>query len=80
MLEDLDISLATAHQQAHLLPRGEGPRVLSHVLQRNHPLLRRGKVLFLGDAEPERPQPQRVAAEDDLVAFAGNDRGRPLRQ
>src|SRR5262249_18740617 len=79
MFEDLDLAVAP-DQQPHLFAGRQGPGVFSHRLQRHNALLRRGEIFFFGLSEPERAQAQRVTTEDRLVAFARDDRGRPLRK
>src|SRR5262245_44012666 len=79
VLEDLDLAVAL-YQQSHLLAGREGPGVFGHRLQRHDTFLGRGEIFFFGLSEPERAQPQRVATENHFVAFARDDRGRPLSE
>src|SRR5262249_15604203 len=79
VLEDHHLAVPL-NQYPHLLAGRERPRVFGHRFQRRYAFFRRGEIFFLGLSEPERAQTQRVATENNFVAFARDDRGRPLRE
>ena len=77
IVEDID-RLSGVDLHGDLFARGHGFRADRHGIQRVDAAFRCDEVFLLGFAVPERPQPQRVHAEDNLIAQARHHRRRTL--
>ena len=74
------VSLDAVDQHQRLLARRQRLRLGDHVVDRDDPRLGAEDVILGGLDLPQRPQPESVGREDALVAVAGDQRHRSLRE
>ena len=78
LIDELPSGLIAA--QRHARAGAERIRIADVALERDEPALAREDVLVVGLDVPQRPQAERVDAEDARVADAREERRRPLRE